>query len=104
MPKSNEPLHVDPTELQLTADQIDGHSAEFLGGHESTQWQASQVRLGSGLAGAALPAMLAEWEADGTHFGKHFAGHAEGHREAAARYVGTDTDNAERISGAGSEL
>ncbi|MDH6198127.1 hypothetical protein M2272_004786 [Mycobacterium frederiksbergense] len=104
MPKSNEPLKVDPTELHLTADQIDGHSAEFLDGHQSTHWQASQTRLGSGLAGGALPAMLAEWEADGARFNKHFTGHAEGHRVAATRYVGTDTDNAEVISDAGSEL
>lgn len=104
MPKPNEPLKVDPTELHLTADHIDGHSAEFLDGHQATHWQASQARLGSGLAGSALPAMLAEWEADGVRFGRHFTRHAEGHREAATRYVGTDTDKAEGISDAGIDL
>lgn len=104
MPKSSQKLRVDPTELHLSADHIDAHSAEFLAGHQATHRQASQARLGSGLAGAALPAMLAEWEADGVRFGEHFTGHAEGHREAAAQYLGSDIGNAEGISDTGSWL
>jgi hypothetical protein len=104
MPNPAEPLNVDPNELRMAADRLDAHADEFLNDHQSTHARAGQVRLGSGLAAAALPEMLAGWEADGVRFGQHFGIHAEGHREAATRYVRTDTDNADEIGNAGSGL
>lgn len=104
MPSQSEPLKVDPTELHLAAGRIEGHATDFQDVHQTAHWRASEARLGSGLAGAALPAMLAEWEADGARFGKHFNGHAEGHRGAATQYVDTDTDNAEGIGDVSSNL
>lgn len=104
MPSSAEPLNVDPDELRMAADRLDTHASEFLSNHQSTHGRAGQVKLGSGLAGAALPEMLAGWEADGARFGKHFGAHAEGHKTAAAKYVRTDTGNAGGITDAGSGL
>ncbi|KRQ27499.1 MULTISPECIES: type VII secretion target [Mycobacteriaceae] len=104
MPSSAEPLNVDPDELRLTADHLDAHASEFLSSHQGTHARAGQVQLGSGLAAAALPEMLAGWEADGTRFGQHFSAHAEGHKTAAVKYVRTDTGNASGITDAGSGL
>jgi len=104
MPSSAEPLNVDPDELRVTADRLDTHAREFLGSHQRSHSRAGQVQLGSGLAAAALPEMLAGWEADGARFGKHFGAHAEGHKTAAAKYVRTETGNAGRITDAGSGL
>jgi hypothetical protein len=100
----NEPLKVDPTELQVTADQLDGHASVFGTAHQAAQSRAGKAALGSGLAAAALPGMLEAWESDGAHFGTHFAKHAQGHRDAAGAYVKTDDGNAGRIDGAGSAL
>lgn len=100
----NDPLKVDPTELHVTADQLDGHASDFLAAHQTAHSQASQVNLGSGLSTGALPQMLTAWEADGARFGKHFATHAEGHREAATRYVKTDTASADGIDDASAAL
>jgi hypothetical protein len=101
---TSEPLKVDPTELHVTAGQLDGHSRDFLTAHQTAHSRASQANLGSGLSKAALPQMLAAWEADSARFAKHFATHAEGHREAATQYVKTDTANAYGIEDAGAAL
>lgn len=104
MSNPNEPLKVDPTELHVTAGQLDGQASEFLTAHQTAHSRASQTNLGSGLSKAALPQMLTAWEADSARFAKHFATHAEGHREAAAQYVQTDTTSAEGIDDAGAAL
>ncbi|SLE48164.1 WXG100 family type VII secretion target [Mycobacteroides abscessus subsp. massiliense] len=104
MPSSAEPLNVDPDELRVTADRLDTHASEFLSSHQSSHSRAGQVQLGSGLAGAALPEMLAGWEADGARFGKHFGVHAEGHKTAAANYVRTESGNAGGITDVASGL
>jgi hypothetical protein len=100
----NEPLKVDPTELHVTADRLDGHANDFLTTHQTTHSQASQVNLGSGLSTGALPQMLAAWEADSARFAKHFATNAVGHREASTRYVKTDTASADGIDDASAAL
>jgi hypothetical protein len=97
---ANDPLKVDPTELHMTADQLDGHASDFLTAHQTAHSRASQARLGSSLSAAALPQMLTAWEADSARFGKHFATNAQGHREAAAQYVKTDTAGADGIDDA----
>lgn len=97
-------LKVDPIELRMAADRLDGHANEFSADHQKAHSAASQASLGPGLAGAALPTMLATWETEGTQFAEQFAAHAEGHREAATAYEGTDDGAAERISDAGSGL
>lgn len=102
MSHPNEPLKVDPTELRMTADQLDGQAGGFRTAHQAAQSQASKAALGSGVAAAALPGMLAAWEADGTRFDEQFTKHAQGHREAANHYVGTDAGGADRIDDAGS--
>jgi hypothetical protein len=99
-----EPLKVDPSELQIAADKIDGHAAGFGTTLAATHQRAGQVALGSGLAAAALPQLLGAWENDGTRFGEHFTKHADGHRTAATAYSRTDADSSERISDAGSAL
>lgn len=99
-----EPLKVDPTELHVTADQLDGHASDFLTAHQTAHSQASQVNLGSGLSTAALPKMLTALETDSARFAKHFATNAEAHRDAATRYVKTDTAGADGIDDAGSAL
>jgi len=104
MSNPHEPLKVDPTELRMTADQLDGHASAFGAAHETAQSRAGKAALGSGVASAALPAMLAAWESDGARFDTHFAKHAEGHREAAGAYVSTDSGSAGRIDDAGSVL
>ena len=104
MSNPNEPLKVDPTELHVTAAQLDGHASDFRTTHQTAHSQASQVNLGSGLSTAALPQMVTAWEADSARFAKHFATHAEGHREAAARYVKTDDASADGIDDAGAAL
>jgi Excreted virulence factor EspC, type VII ESX diderm len=100
----NEPLKVDPTELRLTADQLDGQASGFRTAHEAAQSRAGGVALGAGAAAAALPGMLEAWESDGTRFDKHFAAYAQRHRDAADRYASTDSDNANGIDDAGSVL
>ena len=100
----NDPLKVDPTELNLTADQLDGHRSDFLSAHETAHSRASHAKLGSGLSTAALPQMLAAWETDSARFGKHFATNAQGHREAAAQYVKTDNSSADGIDDASAAL
>ena len=104
MSSPNDPLKVDPTELHLTADQLDGRASDFLTAHQAAYSRAGQAALGSGLSAAALPHMLTAWEADGARFGKHFATNAGEHREAATRYVKTDTAGAEGIDDASAAL
>jgi hypothetical protein len=99
-----EPLKVNPSELQMAADMIDGHAAAFATTHATTHQRAGQAALGSGLAGVALPQLLGAWESDGTRFGEHFTKHADGHRTASAAYTQTDDEGSERISDAGSAL
>jgi hypothetical protein len=100
----NEPLKVDPTELHLTADQLDGHGSDFLAAHQTAHSRASQAALGSGLSAAALPQMLTAWETESTRLGKHFATNAQGHREAATQYVKTDAAGGEEIDDASAAL
>ncbi|MFL0294618.1 ESX-1 secretion-associated protein [Mycobacterium sp. SMC-18] len=97
----SDPLKVDPIELRMTADRLDGHSSDFSTEHLKAHAAASQAALGSGLSAAALPEMLAAWEADGAHFGERFASHAEGHRGAAGAYERTDSSGAARITDTG---
>ncbi|MFV8173539.1 ESX-1 secretion-associated protein [Mycolicibacterium peregrinum] len=99
-----EPLKVDPSELHVTAGNIDSHAAVFAQTHRSTHEQAGQVALGAGPASAALPAMLAAWESDAISFGEHFTKHAEGHRAAATAYSRTDANGGERVGDASSAL
>lgn len=100
----HEPLKADPTELRMAADQLEGHATAFRTAHQAAQSRASKAALGSGSAAAALPGMLAAWEADGTKFDEQFAKHARGHRDAADAYARTDAGSAGRIDGAGSAL
>jgi hypothetical protein len=100
----NDPLKVDPAELHLTANQLDGHASDFLTAHQAAHSRASHAALGSGLSAAALPQMLTAWEAESARLGKHFATNAEGHREAATRYVKIDTAGAEGIDDASAAL
>ncbi|WP_286149178.1 ESX-1 secretion-associated protein [Mycobacterium sp. IS-1496] len=86
----------------MAADQLDGQAGGFRAGHQAVQARASKAALGSGSAAAALPGMLAAWEADGAKFEEHFARHARGHREAADGYVRTDAGSADKIDNAGS--
>jgi hypothetical protein len=100
----NDPLKVDPTELRMTADQLEGHAGAFRTAHQAAQSRASKTVLGSGSAAAALPGLLAAWEAESARFGEHFAKYAQAHREAAAGYVRTDASGADGIDDAGSAL
>lgn len=104
VPGPNEPLKVDPTELQLAADQLDGHASSFRAAHQNAQSRAGHVVIGAGLSGAALPEMLAAWEGDGVHFGRRMTKLAADHREAAAKYVATDNHSADEIDDAGSAV
>lgn len=104
MSHPSEPLKVDPTELRMAADQLDGHASSFRTAHQTAQSRASQAALGSGSAASALPEMLAAWEADGTRFDKHFTRHAQAHRAAADSYGTTDAESAGGIDDAGSAL
>jgi hypothetical protein len=104
MPKPNEPLKVDPIELQLTADQLDGHASGYRTAHQASHSRASHVALGAGASAAALPEMLTAWERDGVRFDNRFTTHAENHREAATRYTATDRHSADGIDDAGSAL
>lgn len=101
MSQPHEPLKVDPTELRMAADQLDGHASEFRETHRAAHSRASKASLGSGAAAAALPGMLAAWEADGANLYEDFARHARGHREAADAYMRTDAGSADRIDGTG---
>ncbi|WP_156618511.1 ESX-1 secretion-associated protein [Mycobacterium sp. 852013-51886_SCH5428379] len=85
----------------MTADQLEGHAGEFRAAHQEAHTRASNAVLGSGSAAAALPGMLADWEAHGAKFGEAFAKHAQGHRDAADAYVRTDAGSADRIDDAG---
>lgn len=102
MSHPQEPLRADPTELRMAADQLEGQVSGFRTAHESALSRAGKSALGSGAAAAALPGMLAAWEADGAKFGEQFARHERGHREAADAYVRTDAGSAARIDDAGS--
>ena len=104
MSHAGEPLRVDPTQLRMAADHLDGHAGGFRSADRAAQSRAGAVALGSGSAAAALPGMVAAWEADGARFSGHFARYSRGHREAADRYAGTDAGNAEGIDDAGSAL
>ena len=104
MSHPNEPLKVDPTELHMTADRLDGHASAFRTAHQAAQSRASKAALGSGSAAAALPGMLAAWDAESARFGEYFTKYAQAHREAAAGYARTDASGAEGINDAGSGL
>jgi uncharacterized protein YukE len=95
-------LKVNPSELRVAADKIDGHAADFAAAHQAAHRRAGDVALGSGVAGAALPQMMGAWDSDGTEFAKRFTAHAEGHRAAANAYMQTDDGSANRIGDAGS--
>ena len=55
MSNPNEPLKVDPTELRLTADQLDGQATGFRTAHEAAHSRAGGVALGSSQAAARRP-------------------------------------------------
>ena len=88
----------------MTADQLDGHAGGFRTAHQAAQSRASKAALGSGSAAAALPGMLAAWEADGSRFDEQFVRYAQAHREAAGSYATTDAEGAGGIDDAGSAL
>lgn len=100
MSNPGEPLKAAPTELRQTADQLDEHANGFRTAHDAAQSRAGKLTLGSGLAAAALPGMLAAWAADATRFAAQFTKHAQAHREAADGYVRTDTHGAGTINDA----
>ncbi|WP_441961912.1 ESX-1 secretion-associated protein [Mycolicibacterium houstonense] len=104
MSKANESLQVDPAELRVAADRLDGQANSFVEKHQGAHARAGGTALGSGQAATALPQMLAAWEEQGLRFGEHFARHAEGHRQAATGYEKTDETAAAGIDDAGSEL
>lgn len=104
MPKQGEPLKVDPTELVLTAGQLDGQAAGFRTGHQSAHARASHAALGASSSAAALPGMLAAWESDGIRYVTQFASLADKHRAAAAKYAATDDQESDDIDIAGSAL
>lgn len=104
MSDSNDPLKVDPTELRMAADRLDDRASGFRSAHQAAHSRAGNAALGSGSAAAALPKMLAAWEADEARFAKDFAKHARGHREAADSYVRTDAGGAEAVEDAGSAM
>ncbi|GAT05559.1 WXG100 family type VII secretion target [Mycolicibacterium fortuitum] len=104
MSKPNEPLQVDPAELRVAAEQLDGQASSFAEKHQSAHARVGGTALGSGQAAAALPQMLSSWEEQGVQFGAQFARHSEGHRQAAAGYDTTDETAAAGIDDAGSEL
>ncbi|WP_102141310.1 WXG100 family type VII secretion target [Mycobacterium hubeiense] len=97
MTTPGKPLRVDPRKLHETAGQLDAQGSGFQSAHDAAQSRAGHVDLGSGQAGAALPGMLAAWEADATRFGEQFAKHAQAHRAAADGYVRTDAHGASTI-------
>ncbi|MGV0788391.1 type VII secretion target [Mycolicibacterium sp. XJ2] len=101
---SSEPLKVDPVELRMTADQLDGQAGGFRSAHQTAQARAGNAVLGSGASAAALPRMVVAWEADGARFAEEFTKHARAHRAAADSYVRTDAGGAEVIEDAGSAL
>lgn len=101
MSHPNEPLKVDPTELRMTADQLAGDASGFQAAHRSAQTRASKAALGTGSSAAALPAMVAAWDADGARFGEHFASYVQAHRAAADGYLRTDDASADEIDDAG---
>lgn len=104
MSDSDDPLKVDPTELRMAADRLDDQASGFRSAHQAAQSRAGNAALGSGSAAAALPKMLAAWEADAARFAKRFAKHARGHREAADSYVRTDAGGAEAVEDVGSAM
>lgn len=104
MTQPGEPVKVDPSDLQMAADQIDGHASGFRSAHEAAHARVGNASLGSGLAAAALPGMLSAWEADGAHFNERFTTYAQGHRKAAAAYTRTDGHSAGEIDDAGAGL
>ncbi|WP_094289461.1 type VII secretion target [Mycobacterium lehmannii] len=104
MSDSSEPLKVDPIELRMTADKLDGQASGFETAHQAAQARAGSTALGSGASAAALPKMVAAWEADGARFAADFTKHARAHRAAADSYVRTDAGGAEGIEDAGSAL
>ena len=104
MPEQGEPLKVDPTELRMTADQLDGHANGFRTALQAAHSRASKAALGSGSAATALPGMMAAWEADRVRFEEQFAKQARGHREAADSYARTDAGSSDAIDDAGPAL
>jgi hypothetical protein len=102
--EQGEPLKVDPTELVLAADQLDGQAAGFSTAHRSAQSRASHAALGAGSSAAALPGMLAAWDSDGSRYDRQFTSLAEKHRAAAAKYVEADKQESDDIDIAGSAL
>lgn len=92
---------MDPNELLVAAARIDGHAGEFRTVQDAVLTRAGSVGLGSGFAAAALPNMLAAWEADGVRFDEQFAKHTQAHRAVAPAYVDTDADGADGIDDAG---
>lgn len=104
MPEQGEPLKVDPTELVLTAGQLDGQSAGFRTGHQSAHSRASHSALGAGLSAGALPGMLAAWESDSIRYEQKFTSLSDKHRAAAEKYAATDDQESDDIHNAGSAL
>lgn len=104
MSKVNETLQVNPAELRVAAEQLDGQASSFAEKHHGAHARAGGTALGAGQAAAALPQMLAAWEEQGVQFGAHFTRHAEGHRQAATGYDKTEETAAAGIDDAGSEL
>ncbi|GAA2545355.1 hypothetical protein GCM10010409_20270 [Mycolicibacterium diernhoferi] len=101
MPERNQPLRVDPTELQVAADQLDAQASSFVTAHHASHSRAGHAALGAGLSAAALPEMLAVWDSNVARSHQRFAALAEDHRIAATKYRVTDAHGAEHIDDAG---
>ncbi|PEG55490.1 type VII secretion target [Mycolicibacterium diernhoferi] len=104
MSQASMPLKVDPTELQLAADQLEGQAGSFTSAHRSSHEKAGHASLGASASTAALPAMLASWDDDCARYSERFATLAGHHRVAAAKYSATDDRGADDIDAAGSAL
>jgi hypothetical protein len=101
MSHPGEPLVTDAVELWSVADRLDGQAGEFRSAQDGVRSRAAGVVLGSGVAGAALPGLLAAWDAESGRLADAAVRHANGHRRAADAYVGTDAEGAGWIGEAG---
>lgn len=89
------PLRVDPVDLQMSADHIAVHCAEFRAAHADTDADIEAAQPGwVGTSASALRANFVEWQAATTQLSSAMEAHGVALRAAAQSYTTTDSGNA----------
>jgi uncharacterized protein YukE len=98
-------LRVDPVDVRLAGEHVDGHAANFLVGHMVANARIAAAQRGFiGDSVAALAGLAAHWNEETANHHRELCEHAEDLRTAAGKYESTDADAATTFEVAAADL